>query len=152
MLVGAKTFVFHTLEKDKKPLRTSEGDNIPLAFLIKEAQNTAYSTMFRRDTTKTTNDHEVLAKNIGIEAIKYFDLKNDYIRDYVFDIEQILSFQGNNSVYIQNAYTRISSILRKALQSNIYDVNIHDIPTLDLIIETEVENSLVLKILEFWDV
>jgi len=50
---------------------------------------------------------------VGIGAIKYADLANDRIKDYVFDWERMLSFDGNTAPYLQNAYVRIKSIFRK---------------------------------------
>ena len=56
-----------------------------------------------------------VAHVIGIGALKYADLANDLGRDYVFDWDKMLSFDGNTAPYLQNAYVRIQAIFRKGL-------------------------------------
>jgi arginyl-tRNA synthetase len=57
---------------------------------------------------------EAVARTIGIGAVKYADLSNDRVKDYVFDWSRMLSFDGNTAPYLQYAYTRIRSIFRRA--------------------------------------
>jgi arginyl-tRNA synthetase len=59
----------------------------------------------------------VVARQIGIGAVKYSDLANDRVKDYVFDWERMLSFDGNTAPYLQYAHARICSIFRKAAES-----------------------------------
>ena len=56
---------------------------------------------------------EEVARAVGIGAVKYADLSTERTKDYVFDWEKMLSFEGNTAPYLQYAYARISSIFRK---------------------------------------
>jgi len=56
---------------------------------------------------------QTIAHAVGIGALKYADLSSDRIKDYVFDWDRMLSFEGNTAPYLQNAYVRIQSIFRK---------------------------------------
>jgi arginyl-tRNA synthetase len=60
------------------------------------------------------SERDVIADGIGIGAVKYADLSSERIRDYVFDVERMLSFEGNTAPYLQNAFVRIQSIFRNA--------------------------------------
>ena len=51
---------------------------------------------------------------MGIGAVKYADLSTDRVRDYVFDLERMLAFEGNTGPYLQYACTRVSSLLDRA--------------------------------------
>jgi arginyl-tRNA synthetase len=55
-----------------------------------------------------------IAEQAGIGAVKYADLATSRTKDYVFDVDRMVSFTGNTGVYLQYAHTRIGSILRKA--------------------------------------
>jgi arginyl-tRNA synthetase len=60
-----------------------------------------------------------IGRQIGIGAIKYADLSNDLVRDYVFDMDRMVAFEGNTGPYIQYACARISSLIRRGeLQKN----------------------------------
>jgi arginyl-tRNA synthetase len=59
------------------------------------------------------DDLHTIGRQIGIGAVKYADLSNDLIRDYVFDIDRMVAFEGNTGPYIQYACARISSLIRK---------------------------------------
>jgi arginyl-tRNA synthetase len=55
-----------------------------------------------------------VARAVGIGAVKYADLSNDRVKDYVFDWDRMLSFEGNTAPYLQYAHARIRSIFRRA--------------------------------------
>src|SRR5690606_28648785 len=55
-----------------------------------------------------------VAETVGVGAIKYADLSTDRTRDYVFDFDRMLSFDGNTAPYLQYAYARIRSIVRRS--------------------------------------
>ena len=59
-----------------------------------------------------------MAAAVGIGAIKYADLSTDMIKNYVFDIDRMLSFNGDTGVYLQFTHARLRSILRKARRSH----------------------------------
>jgi arginyl-tRNA synthetase len=55
----------------------------------------------------------VIGRQIGIGAVKYADLSNDLVRDYVFDMDRMVAFEGNTGPYIQYAAARINSLIKK---------------------------------------
>ena len=68
----------------------------------------------RRTPTSTTGDRAEVARCVGIGAVKYADLSTERDRDYVFDWDRMLSFDGNTGPYLQYAHVRIRSIFRRA--------------------------------------
>ena len=62
----------------------------------------------------TETERNAIARTIGIGAVKYADLSQYRMTDYIFSWDRMLSFQGNTAPYLQNAYVRIRSIFRKA--------------------------------------
>ncbi len=68
----------------------------------------------KRTRTWTETEKNAIAKTIGIGAVKYADLSQYRMTDYIFSWDRMLSFQGNTAPYLQNAYVRIRSIFRKA--------------------------------------
>ena len=123
---GADVEFVHTpfgsvLGEDKRPLKTRSGSNVTLASLLSEAVERGTGEVLKRATDKSAPTHGmsseelgVIGRQIGIGAIKYADLSNDLVRDYVFDMDRMVAFEGNTGPYIQYACARISSLLRKA--------------------------------------
>lgn len=113
--VTVKHLPFGTvLGKDGKPFKTREGDTFRLADLLDEAVERAMAVV--REKNGELSDAEVAERGteVGIGAIKYADLSTSLGRDYVFDLDRMVSLTGDTSVYLQYAYARIRSILRKA--------------------------------------
>jgi arginyl-tRNA synthetase len=114
--VTVKHLPFGTvLGKDGKPFKTREGDTFRLIDLLDEAVDRARSVIEEKSagvlTPQETNER---ATEVGIGAIKYADLSTSLGRDYIFDLDRMVSLNGDTSVYLQYAYARIRSILRKA--------------------------------------
>ncbi|MDX2766138.1 arginine--tRNA ligase [Streptomyces europaeiscabiei] len=104
------------LGKDGKPFKTREGETIRLVDLLDEAIDRA-TTVVREKAEKMGLTEEEIAENgryVGVGAVKYADLSTSAVRDYKFDLDQMVSLNGDTSVYLQYAYARIQSILRKA--------------------------------------
>ena len=108
------------LGEDKKPLKTRSGSNVSLQSLLEEAVERGQSEVIKRavdpkSPTHNMSKEELLAigRQIGIGAIKYADLSNDLVRDYVFDMDRMVAFEGNTGPYIQYAAARISSLIKK---------------------------------------
>ena len=59
------------------------------------------------------DERAAVAKAVGIGAIKYGDLSSDRIKDYLFDLDQMVSFDGNTAPYLQYAHARIQSVFRR---------------------------------------
>ncbi|MEV6318794.1 arginine--tRNA ligase [Streptomyces sp. NPDC051776] len=102
------------LGKDGKPFKTRAGETVRLVDLLDEATERAAAVV--REKAQDLTDEEVAerASQVGIGAVKYADLSNSLTRDYVFDLDRMVSLNGDTSVYLQYAYARIRSILRKA--------------------------------------
>src|SRR5436190_5344466 len=102
------------LGPDRKLMKTRSGENVPLAELLEEAMARAEKIIAEKNPHLSGPDRKQIAKIIGIGAIKYADLSQYRMTDYVFSFDRMLSLQGNTAPYLQNAYVRIRSIFRKA--------------------------------------
>jgi len=107
------------LGTDKKMLKTRAGDTVSLAALLGEAIERADAETAKRDPTLDEAARRALAPKIGIGAIKYADLANDRIKDYVFDWDRMLAAEGRTGPYLQYAHARIHSIFRKAQEAGV---------------------------------
>ncbi|WP_329275528.1 arginine--tRNA ligase [Streptomyces sp. NBC_01451] len=115
--VKAYQLAFGTvLGKDGKPFKTRDGETVRLVDLLDEAVDRATTVVREKDTLGQLSDAEVAERGaqVGIGAVKYADLSTSANRDYKFDLDQMVSLNGDTSVYLQYAYARIQSILRKA--------------------------------------
>ncbi|MER7519297.1 arginine--tRNA ligase [Streptomyces sp. NPDC126499] len=113
--VKAVQLAFGTvLGKDGKPFKTREGETVRLVDLLDEAIERASSVV--REKAQDLSEEEIAERGaqVGIGAVKYADLSTSAARDYKFDLDQMVSLNGDTSVYLQYAYARIQSILRKA--------------------------------------
>ncbi|WP_328969106.1 arginine--tRNA ligase [Streptomyces sp. NBC_00239] len=102
------------LGKDGKPFKTREGETVRLVDLLDEAVERAASVVREKAQDLTEDEIAERAAQVGIGAVKYADLSTSAARDYKFDLDQMVSLTGDTSVYLQYAYARIQSILRKA--------------------------------------
>ncbi|MEV5432817.1 arginine--tRNA ligase [Streptomyces sp. NPDC052701] len=113
--VTAVQLAFGTvLGKDGKPFKTREGETVRLVDLLDEAIERASAVV--REKAQDLSEEEIAERGaqVGIGAVKYADLSTSASRDYKFDLDQMVSLNGDTSVYLQYAYARIRSILRKA--------------------------------------
>ncbi|MEU6316794.1 arginine--tRNA ligase [Streptomyces sp. NPDC047009] len=113
--VKAYQLAFGTvLGKDGKPFKTREGETVRLVDLLDEAIDRASAVV--REKAQDLSEVEIAERGaqVGIGAVKYADLSTSASRDYKFDLDQMVSLNGDTSVYLQYAYARIQSILRKA--------------------------------------
>lgn len=101
------------LGKDGKPFKTRSGDVVKLAEVLDEAEERARALALEKNSDLSDDAAATLARVIGIGAVKYADLSKNRTSDYVFDWDQMLSFEGNTSPYLQYAYTRIQSIFSR---------------------------------------
>ncbi|MGP4004368.1 arginine--tRNA ligase [Streptomyces sp. 8N706] len=102
------------LGKDGKPFKTREGETVRLVDLLDEATDRASVVVAEKAPELNPSEIAERAGQVGIGAVKYADLSNSMSRDYVFDLDRMVSLNGDTSVYLQYAYARIRSILRKA--------------------------------------
>jgi arginyl-tRNA synthetase len=113
----AEQLAFGTvLGKDGKPFKTREGETIRLVDLLDEAIDRATAVVREKAGKMGLTEDEIVenGRYVGIGAVKYADLSTSAVRDYKFDLDQMVSLNGDTSVYLQYAYARSRSILRKA--------------------------------------
>ncbi len=102
------------LGEDRKLMKTRSGENVPLRDLLDEAMQRARKIVEEKNPDLSEADKNDIAQKIGLGAVKYYDLSQYRMTDYVFSWERMLALQGNTAPYLQNAYVRIRSIFRKA--------------------------------------
>jgi arginyl-tRNA synthetase len=102
------------LGEDRKLMKTRSGENVPLRELLEEACRRARKIIDEKNPDLSEPEKIDVAQKIGIGAVKYADLSQYRMTDYVFSWDKMLSLQGNTAPYLQNAYVRIRSIFRKA--------------------------------------
>jgi arginyl-tRNA synthetase len=133
----------NVLGSDRKILKSRSGEVVKLDALLTEAVERAKDAVREKNPDWSDAQHNAIAKQVGIGAIKYADLSTDRIKDYVFDWERMLSFDGNTSPYLQYAHARICSIFRKA------GVDRASVRGVTPLVEHEAERALVLRLLQF---
>ncbi|MFE9608255.1 arginine--tRNA ligase [Streptomyces sp. NPDC006012] len=115
--VKAQQLAFGTvLGKDGKPFKTRAGETVRLEDLLDEAAERATAVVREKAAKVGLSEQEIVenGRYVGIGAVKYADLSTSAVRDYKFDLDQMVSLNGDTSVYLQYAYARVQSILRKA--------------------------------------
>jgi arginyl-tRNA synthetase len=101
------------LGPDGRPFKTRAGDSVQLISLLTEAVDRARSTVAGKNPDLVPAALDERAHQVGVGAVKYADLSTGRTRDYIFDLDRMVSLQGNTGVYLQYAHARIRSILRK---------------------------------------
>ena len=109
------------LGADKKPLKTRSGENFTLKDLLDEACERGAAEVMRRAADPNAPTHglaeselRAIGAAVGIAAVKYADLSGDLTKDYVFDLDRMVAFEGDTGPYLQYAHARIASILSKS--------------------------------------
>ena len=131
------------LGKDGKPFKTRTGGTVKLADLLDEAIERATVLINEKNTNLSNDEKEAVIEAVGIGAVKYADLSKNRTTDYVFDWDNMLSFEGNTAPYMQYAYTRIRSIFNKT------DINSTALLAAPLTLEDDKERALAIKLLQF---
>ncbi len=142
--VSAEFIGFGTMMgKDNKPFKTRSGDTVKLVDLLNEAVERA--TRLVREKNPELSDEQAahIGRVVGIGAVKYADLSKNRTSDYVFDWDNMLSFEGNTAPYLQYAYTRVQSVLRRAGEWN---------ESAALQLNEPLEQQLAVELLKFEDV
>ena len=102
--------------KDGKPFKTREGGVMRLENLIADINDAVYNKIIENRET-SEEEAKATAKIVGLAALKYGDLSNQATKDYVFDIDRFISFEGDTGPYILYTIVRIKSIIEKYMQS-----------------------------------
>ena len=101
------------LGEDRKLMRTRSGESVSLRALLDEAVSRATAIVAEKNPELSESERAAIGRIVGIGAIKYADLSQYRMTDYVFSWDKMLSLQGNTAPYLQNAYVRSRSIFRK---------------------------------------
>jgi arginyl-tRNA synthetase len=101
------------LGEDRKLMRTRSGESVPLRDVLGEAVNRATAIVAEKNPQLSEEDCLAIGKVVGIGAVKYAELSQHRMSDYIFSWDKMLSLQGNTAPYLQNAYVRCRSIFRK---------------------------------------
>ncbi|MET7305102.1 arginine--tRNA ligase [Embleya sp. NPDC005575] len=135
----------YVLGSDGKILRTRAGASVKLVDLLDEAVARAAAIIAEKNPDLDATARAAVARAVGIGAVKYADLSGDRRKDYRFDYDRMLSFDGNTAPYLQYAHARTRSILRRAGV---------EAPraTGPLVIREPAERALALRLLAFPDV
>jgi arginyl-tRNA synthetase len=132
------------LGEDRKLMRTRSGESVPLRDLLREAAGRAEKIVAEKNPRLDGAERAAIARIVGLGAIKYAELSQHRMSDYIFSWDKMLSLQGNTAPYLQNAYVRSRAIFRKLSAPFVMPASIE--------LRDEAELALGKKILQFPDV
>jgi arginyl-tRNA synthetase len=130
---------------DGRPFKTRDGGTVKLSDLLDEARERALKLVQEKNPALQPDELDEIARVVGLGAVKYADLNKHRTSDYIFDFDQMLSFDGNTAPYLLYARTRVMSVFRKAGISPEQSGG-------DVVIEEEAEAELAAKLLQFPEV
>jgi arginyl-tRNA synthetase len=144
------------LGADRKMFKTRSGENVKLQALIDEAIERGTNEARQKSPDLSPAEHASIGRMIGLGSIKYADLSTDRVKDYVFDWDRMLAFEGNTAPYLQYAHARINSIFRRSQSASLsgsQSVSLSgsqsDTGHAPLILRTPQEHALALRLLAF---
>ena len=130
---------------DGRPFKTRDGGTVKLVDLLDEAEQRAFALVQDKNPQLDEAELRTIARSVGIGAVKYADLSKNRSSDYIFNFEQMLSFEGNTAPYLLYAYTRVASVFRKA-ERDMNSVNG------DFLLNEEAEQTLAARLVQFGEV
>lgn len=133
------------LGKDRKMLKTRSGDTVQLADVLAESVERARAIVEEKNPDFSEDEKQEIAKIIGIGSVKYAELSQFRMTDYIFDWDTMLSLKGNTAPYLINAYVRTRAIFRR-LGSDF------DASTGGILFEEEAEKALLLKLAQYAEI
>ncbi len=131
------------LDGQGRPLKTREGDAVGLAGILDEAVAVARGVVDENSPHLPPEERSKVAEIVGIGAVKYADLSQNRASDYKFDLAKMMAMNGNTATYIQYAYARVRSVLRK---SEADEAALRSAPP-EIILGTPEERALGMKLL-----
>ena len=132
------------LGENRKLMKTRSGENVALSDLLEDAVQRARKIIEEKNPDLSESEKVGIAQKVGIGAVKYYDLSQYRMTDYIFSWDRMLSFQGNTAPYLQNAYVRIRSIFRKAGEEFV--------PPEKLVLAGPEEKNLAIRLCQFAEV
>lgn len=129
------------LGEDRKIMKTRSGENVGLADVLHEGVERARKMIASRQEAFSPEETASIAQTIGLGAVKYAELSQNRLTDYVFSWDKLLAMEGNTAPYLQNAYVRIRSIFRRgAVEAD---------PQAAILITEPAERTLAIKLLQY---
>jgi arginyl-tRNA synthetase len=101
------------LGEDRKLMKTRSGDNVQLSDVLEEAIERAAKTIAEKNPDLPAEEAAQVAETVGIGAVKFAELSQHRLTDYVFSWDRMLALQGDTAPYLQYSHVRIRSIFRK---------------------------------------
>ncbi len=133
----------NVLGTDRKILKSRSGEPMKFAALLHEAIERAADAVAEKNPDLSADERADVAHMIGIGAVKYAELSTDRVKDYVFDWDRMLSFDGNTGPYLQYAHARICSIFRRA------GIERASVRGATMLLDTPQERALALRLLAY---
>jgi arginyl-tRNA synthetase len=133
----------NVLGTDGKMLRSRSGDPVALGAVIDEAIERGIAAVAAKNPELPAELRRSIGHAVGVGALKYADLSTDRVRDYIFDWDRMLSFDGNTAPYLQYAHTRICSLFRRA------GIDRPDARAATVFVEAPEERALTLRLLGY---
>jgi arginyl-tRNA synthetase len=131
------------LGTDGKMLRSRSGDPVALGDVVDEAIERGIAAVVAKNPDLSAEQRRSIGHAVGVGALKYADLSTDRVRDYIFDWNRMLSFDGNTAPYLQYAHTRICSLFRRA------GVDRRDAGAAMVLVDAPEERALTLRLLGY---
>jgi arginyl-tRNA synthetase len=144
--------------EDGKRFKTRSGDTVRLIDLLDAAKDRmTLSLQQRKEEGKTSLSEEAIttaASTIGYGAVKYFDLKQNPITNYIFNYDRMLDTKGDTAVYLLFAYARVASILRKGSEEKGFNAHSLSVQELEstITLDDPAERALAFELLQFGEV
>ena len=132
------------LGQDGKLMKTRTGENVQLLDVLQEAVERARAIIEEKNPTLSDAEKQDIAEAIGLGAVKYAELSQHRMTDYIFSWDKMLSFQGNTAPYLMNAYVRTRSIFRKLGREPAFSHSVS--------LEADEERRLAMKLAQFGEV
>lgn len=127
---------------DGKPFKTRSGGVAKLSALLEEAQERAFQLVASKNPDMPEEEQRNIGRVVGIASVKYADLSKNRTSDYVFNWDNMLSFEGNTAPYLLYAYSRVASIVRRSEM----DVSALNAP---ITVVEDQERALAVKLCQF---
>lgn len=133
------------LGTDGRPFKTRSGESVKLQDLLDEAHDRAEKVVAERSPDQSDDERAHTGEVVAMAALKFADLANDRVRDYVFDFDRILAFEGDTGPYLLYALVRIKSMFRNAQERGVGE-GWKDAP---IRVEHEGEKQLAMALLRY---
>lgn len=128
---------------DRKRLKSRSGEPVRLVALLDDAIERAEAAIADKNPSLDAAARASVATSVGIGAVKYADLSTDRVKDYVFDLDRMLAFEGNTGPYLQYAHARICSIFRREA------IDRASVRSNEIVLSEPQERELALSLLAF---